>query len=439
MRKLLICIYLLLFCGTTLTFGQGLPMAVPEEVGVSAERLERIRPVMQNYVDDGRIPGFLTIVARHGKIVHFETIGRRDIENNKPIEADTIFRIHSMSKPITSVAVMMLYEEGHFQLDTPVSKFIPEFENMKVYNEDQTEILDAKKAVTIKHLLTHTAGLIYDWGNESLDKRYQEANLFQPGTPLGDTIKKLGEIPLAHEPGEKWTYGVSTDVLGYLVEVVSGMPFEEFLQTRLFELLGMVDTAFSVPVEKLDRFAAVYELTTHKGMKGGKDKEKKMDDGKDKEKGMKGDKKEKMKLKRVDKDPRLASGEIRFFPGGGGGLVSSASDYMRFCQMLLNGGELDGVRILKRETVERMHYPHHDGWFGLGFSVVNDKTSKDTDAKESKGTPESVGSYSWGGAAGTLFWIDPEKELIGLLMTQVSDVSTSHDQFKVLIYEALTE
>ena len=388
--------------------------------GVSAERLERIRPVMQNYVDDGRIPGFLTAVARRGKIVHFETIGMRDVENSKPVESDTIFRIYSMSKPITSVAVMMLYEEGHFQLDTPVSDFIPEFKNMKVYNEDQTEILDAKKAVTVKHLLTHTAGLVYGWGNESIDKRYQKANLFQPGTPLGDTIKRLSEIPLAHEPGERWTYGVSTDVLGYLVEVVSGIPFEKFLQTRMFEPLGMVDTAFSVPVEKLDRFAAVYQLTTKDGMKGGKDKEKKMEDGKDKGKGIKGDKEEKMKLERVDKDPRLASGEIRFFPGGGGGLVSTASDYMRFCQMLLNGGELDGVRILKKETVELMRYPHYNGWFGLGFSVVNDKKSKDLDDedstdkdddKELKDTPESVGSYSWGGAAGTLFWIDPEKEV----------------------------
>ena len=342
-----------------------------------------------------------------------------------------------MSKPITSVAVMILYEEGHFQLNTPVSDFIPEFKNMKVYTEDQTEILDAKREVTIKHLLTHTAGLVYGWGNESIDKRYRKANLFQPGTPLGDSVKKLSDIPLAHEPGEKWTYGVSTDVLGYLVEVVSGMPFEEFLQTRLFEPLGMVDTAFSVPVEKVDRFAAVYQLTTQNGMKGGKDKEKKMDDDREKGKGMKGDK-EKMKLERVDKDPRLASGEIRFFPGGGGGLVSTAPDYIRFSQMLLNGGELESVRILKEETVELMRYPHHDGWFGLGFSIVNDKKSKDTDDKEPKDTPESIGTYSWGGAAGTLFWIDPEKELIGLLMTQVSDVSTSHDQFKVLTYEALS-
>ena len=414
-------------------------MAAPEEVGVSAKRLEHIRPAMQGYVDDGRMAGILTVVARRGKIVHFETVGMRDVENNKPIEADTIFRIHSMSKPITSVAVMMLYEEGHFQLDTPVSDFIPEFKNMEVYNEDQTEILDAENAVTIKHLLTHTAGLIYGWGGKALDKRYQKANLFQPGTPLADTVKKLSDIPLAHEPGDRWTYGVSTDVLGYLVEVVSGMPFEEFLQTRLFGPLGMVDTAFSVPLEKLDRFAALYELSKEGEMKGGKDKEKKVDGAKEKKEKIKGDKSPKMRLERVEKDPPLENDEIRFFPGGGGALVSTAPDYMRFCQMLLNGGELEGVRILKKETVELMRYPHHDGWFGLGFSIVNGKASKDTDAKAPKDTPESIGTYSWGGAAGTLFWIDPEKELIGLLMTQISDVSSSHDQFKVLTYQALTE
>ena len=412
-------------------------MAAPEEVGVSAKHLERIRPVMQGYVDDGRIAGFLTVVARRGKIVHFETIGMQDIENNKPIEADTIFRIHSMSKPITSVAVMILYEDGHFQLDTPVSDFIPEFKNMKVYNEDQTKILDAKKEVTVKHLLTHTAGLTYGWGSKPVDKCYRESNAFKRGTTLADMAKKLSTIPLVHEPGERWTYGVSVDVLGYLVEVVSGMPFEEFLQTRLFEPLGMVDTAFSVPLEKLDRFAALYQLSKEGEMKGGKDKKKKIDGAKEKE--MKGDKNPKMRLERVEKDPPLENDEIRFFPGGGGALVSTAPDYMRFCQMLLNGGELEGVRILKTETVELMRYPHHDGWFGLGFSIVNNKESKDADDKEPKETPESIGSYSWGGAAGTIFWIDPEKELIGLLMTQISDVSSSHHQFKILTYQALTE
>ena len=411
-------------------------MVAPEEVGLSAERLERIRPVMQGYVNEGHIAGFLTVVARRGKIVHFETIGMRDIENNKPIEADTIFRIHSMSKPITSVAVMMLYEEGHFQLNTPVSDFIPEFKNMKVYNKDQTEILDAKNEVTIKHLLTHTAGLTYGWGSEPVDKRYRKANLFQPGTTLADSMKKLSDIPLVHEPGERWTYGLSTDVLGYLVEVVSGMPFEEFLQARLFGPLGMVDTAFSVPLEKLDRFAALYQLHKEGGMKGDKEKQKKTNGVK--EKGMEGDKDRKMRLERIEKDPPLKNGEVRFFPGGGGKLVSTAPDYIRFSQMLLNSGELNGVRILKKETVGLMRSPHHDNWFGLGFAIVPDK-KESTDAKEPRGTPESTGSYSWGGAAGTVFWIDPKKELIGLLMTQISDVSSSHDQFKVLTYQALTE
>ena len=402
LRKLLTYIYLLLFWVTTLAFGQGLPMAVPEIVGVSTERLERIRPVMQGYVDEGHLPGFLTVVARRGKIVHFETIGMRDVEDNKPVEPDTIFRIYSMSKPITSVAVMMLYEEGHFQLGTPVSKFIPEFKNMEVYNEEQTEILEAEKEITIKHLLMHTAGLTYGWGNKPVDERYKASKIFEPNTTLVDMVKKLSDIPLVHEPGERWTYGVSVDVLGYLVEVVSGMPFEEFLQTRLFGPLGMIDTGFSVPQEKVDRYAALYRHNREEGQK-----------------------------QRV-KDAPLANDEVSFFPSGGGGLVSTAADYMRFSQMLLNGGELDGIRILGKKTVELMRYPHHDDWFGLGFAVVTDK--------EPPNTLESVGNFSWGGAAATTFWIDPEEELIGLLMTQLlNNPHPFQQQFKVLTYQALTE
>ena len=426
MKKLLTYICLLLFYITTLTFGQGLPMAVPEEVGFSAERLERIRPMLQDYVDTENLPGFLTVVARRGKIVHFETVGMRDIENKKPVKPDTIFRIYSMSKPITSVAVMMLYEEGHFQLDTPVSRFIPEFENMKVYNEDQTEISDAKNEITIKHLLMHTAGLTYGWGGKPVDERYKALKMSGANATLVDMVKTLGDIPLVHEPGERWTYGVSTDVLGYLVEVVSKMPFEKFLQTRLFGPLDMVDTAFSVPPEKRDRFAALYSFAKDSGLE---------------RVGTKAD----------------ADGEFTFFPSGGGGLVSTAADYMRFSQMLLNGGELDGARILKKETVELMRYPHHEGWFGLGFSVVNDKDSKDLDDKddddhkkdrddkdekddeESKDTPESIGSFSWGGAAATIFWIDPVEELIGVLMTQIhNNPYPFHHQFKVLTYKALS-
>ena len=401
MRKLLAYTCLLLFYITTFAFGQGLPIAVPEEVGVSAERLERIRPVMQGYVDKGNLPGFLTVIARRGKIVHFETIGMQDVENKKPVEPDTIFRIYSMSKPITSVAVMILYEEGHFQLGTPVSKFIPEFENMKVYNEEQTEISDAKEKITIKHLLMHTAGLTYGWGDKPVDERYKELKIMEPGTTLADMARKLSDIPLVHEPGERWTYGVSVDVLGYLIEVISEMPFEEFLQARLFGPLGMVDTSFSVPPEKRDRFAALYTPTKENG------------------------------LERVGKKA-TANDEFTFFPSGGGGLVSTAADYMRFSQMLLNGGELDGVRILGKKTVELMRYPHHDNWFGLGFSVVTDKEPPDI--------LESIGNFSWGGAAATIFWIDPKEELIGLLMTQLfSNPYPFHQQFKVLTYQALTE
>jgi len=416
-----------LFYISTLAFGQGLPMAVPAKVGFSPEHLERIRPMLQDYVDTENLPGFLTVIARRGKIVHFETVGMRDIENEKPVEPDTIFRIYSMSKPITSVAVMMLYEEGHFQLDTPVSRFIPEFGNMKVYNENQTEISDAEKEMTIKHLLTHTAGLTYGWGSKPVDERYKALKMSGASATLVDMAKTLGDIPLVHEPGERWTYGVSTDVLGYLVEVVSEMPFEEFLQTHIFGPLGMVDTAFSIPPEKRDRFAALYTFSKDSG------------------------------LERVGKKAD-ADGEFTFFPSGGGGLVSTAADYMRFSQMLLNGGELEGVRILDKETVELMRYPHHDGWFGLGFSVVNDKKSDDEDDedhkkdlddkgdkddegdKESKDTPESVGSFSWGGAAATIFWIDPVEEVVGVLMTQIHNNPYPFQQrFKALTYQALTK
>ena len=398
-RKVFLILFL--FSITTFACGQGLPMAVPETVGVSTERLNRIRPVMQSYVDKGNLPGFLTVVARKGKIVHFETIGMRDVENAKPVTADTIFRIYSMSKPITSVAAMMLYEEGHFQLGTPVSRFIPEFKNMKVYNEDQTEILDAKNDIKVKHLLMHTAGFTYGWGGKPVDKHYRELKVLASGSKLSDMVRKLSEIPLVHEPGQKWTYGVSTDVLGYLVEVVSGMPFEDFLQSRIFGPLGMEDTGFSVPIEKADRFAALYRPNKENGMD------------------------------RIGEAP-LAKDDVSFFPSGGGGLVSTAGDYMRFAQMLLNGGELDGVRILGKKTVELMRYPHHDNWFGLGFSVVTRKNPPNT--------LDSVGNYGWSGAAATTFWIDPEEDLTALLMTQLmNNKYPIHQKFKVLTYQALTD
>ena len=396
----------ILACGTaTVLQEHGLPMAAPEDVGVSAERLQEIAPTLQGYVDKGQLPGFLTVIARKGKIAHFETIGMRDVENKKPVEPDTIFRIYSMSKPITSVAVMVLYDEGRLQLDDPVEMYIPAFKDMKVYNKEQTETHAAKNKMTVKHLLTHTSGLTYGWGDKPIDKLYGELKIFKRGSGLAEMAEKLGDIPLVFEPGERWNYGVSTDVLGYLVEVVSDMPFEEFLQTKIFKPLGMVDTAFSVPQVKVERFAALYRPTEEGGL-------------------------------RLARNAPLANDDVSFFPSGGGGLVSTAADYLRFCQMLLNGGELDGVRILKSDTVELMRYPHHqygkDGAFGLGFHVV---TRKDDDKNK-----RSTGAYSWGGAAATTFWIDPEKELIGILMTQLmNNRYPFQGEFRKFTYQALLD
>ena len=389
----------------------GLPRAVPEDVGMSTSRLGRITPVMQGYVDNGKIPCALTMIARRGKLVHFEKFGMQDIAAAKPVEFDTIFRLYSMTKPITSIAVMMLYEEGHFQLTTPISEFVPYFKNMKVYTEDGRAIVDAEREVTIKHLLTHTTGLIYESDREDhpIDQQYEDADLY--GGDLANMIQKLGDIPLIHQPGTAWKYGMSTDVLGYLVEVVSGLPFATFLRTRIFDPLGMHDTGFSVKVENADRYSKVYEFA---------------EDG---------------NLQQIEK-VHAATGPLSFFHSGGGGLQSTAADYLRFCQMVLNGGELDGVRLLGRKTAEFVTMSHvPPDWlapkrtgtgFGLGFSVVTNVADTHTIG--------SLGTCSWGGMASTTFWIDPVEELIGVFMTQlVGADSPFQAQFRVLTYQALTE
>ena len=394
-----------------MTLYEGLPRAIPEDVGMSTSRLGRIAPVMQGYVDNGKIPCALTMIAREGKLVHFEKFGMQDIAAAKPVEFDTIFRLYSMTKPITSVAVMMLYEEGHFQLTTPVSEFVPAFKDMKVYTEDGSAIVDADREVTIKHLLTHTAGLIYDSNKDDhpIDQRYEDADLY--GGDLANMVNKLGGIPLLHQPGTAWKYGMSIDILGYLVGIVSGMPFETFLKTRIFEPLGMDDTGFSVRVENAHRYSKVYEF----GEEG--------------------------ELQAIEK-VHAATGPLSFFHSGGGGLQSTAPDYLRFCQMVLNDGELEGVRLIGRKTAEliRMNHvppdwlvPERTGTgFGLGFSVITDVA--DTSSLG------SVGTCSWGGMASTTFWIDPVEDLIGIFMTQlVGADSPFHAQFRVLTYQALTD
>ncbi len=392
-----------------MTHCHGIPRAIPEEVGMSAARLKRIAPVMQRHIDEGTIPGALTMIAREGRLVHFEKFGTRDVADAKPMEFDTLFRIYSMTKPITSIAVMMLYEEGHFQLHTPVSEFIPAFKDMQSYCEAQTEIVDAECEMTIKHLLTHTSGLIYGGDSDSpIDTAYRAANFYD--ATLEAMAQKLGNIPLAYHPGAAWSYGMSTDVLGYLVEIVAGMPFETFLQTRIFEPLGMIDTAFSVPDEKADRYATLYEPAENGGIQ-------------------------------VIENAPVSLGPRSFPPSGGAGLQSTATDYLRFCQMLLNNGELEGERLLGSKTVELIRINHiDDAWqpleregcgFGLGFAVVTDLAG--TQCLGSEGT------FSWGGLASTTFWIDPVEELVAVFMTQLIGDSPFHAQFRVLTYQAIID
>ncbi|MCP5107928.1 MAG: serine hydrolase [bacterium] len=392
--------------------GQGLPTAKPEDAGLSSTRLARIKPVMQGYVDRGKLAGLMTMVARQGKVVHFETYGRMD--TGKEMRHDTIFRIASMTKPVTSVAVMMLYEEGYFQLYDPVSKFIPEFKKVKVFSKmdrDKPVLVEPKRPMTIRDLLTHTSGLTYGFfGKTPVNEMYRSAGLYN-GT-LKEMIPKLSELPLLYQPGTRWHYSMSTDVLGYLVEVISGKPLDEFLEERIFKPLKMKDTGFYVPKEKLNRFAARY------GLKDGH-------------------------LKVIEKPGTSNKTKAPKFLSGGGGLLSTAPDYIRFAQMLLNKGQLEGVRILGRKTVELMtmnHLPDEflpihpvlsGKGFGLGFAVLVDVPRFQITGSE--------GEFEWRGIYNTFFWVDPAEELVAILMTQFSPYLyyPVHDEFRVLTYQAI--
>jgi CubicO group peptidase (beta-lactamase class C family) len=371
---------------------RNLSLATPEEVGMSSERLERLTQVMQNEIDEGNTPGITTMIARHGRIVHFETYGYQDIENQIPIDENTIFRIYSMTKPVTGVALMMLYEEGKFHLSDPVSKYIPEFKGMKVvenYHDRNPELVDAEHEMTIREIMSHSAGFSYGiFGNTYVDSLYRDADVLNYHSTLNEMAMSLSKTPLLYQPGKGHYYSISVDVQSYLVEVLSGMSFRDFLQERLFTPLKMVDTDFWVPEEKMERFTEVY----------------------DRKKG------EDLKLctEVLGLDPNVFKAPVTFFSGGGG-LVSTTMDYMRFCQMLLNGGELDGVRILAPRTVDLMSMnqlpegvsgPYGDD-FGINFAIAKYRMSGKT-----------VGEYSWGGMAGTWFWIDPVEDLIFVGMRQ---------------------
>ena len=393
----------------------------PASVGMSAERLDRITALTQRYVDEGKLAGVVTLVAREGAIVHFEAVGQRGADDERPMTEDALFRIFSMTKPITAVAAMMLYEEGLFQLTDPVDKFVPEFAELTVLGEDGV-IRPAENRMTMQQLLSHTTGLSYGFNpDDTVDKLYNEADLWQ-SKDLDELAEKLAEIPLKFEAGAQWHYSVAVDVTGLVVQRLSGLPFDVFLKQRLFDPLGMEDTFFNVPPGKMDRF-----LPNHTW------------DG------------ENERLEQLEGDEFIGYTDATLFSGGGG-LVSTAMDYLRFCEMLRRGGELDGVRILSPKTVDYMATDHlpgalsataagespvdtlrGDGFgFGLGFGVL-------TDAVQS-GVIGSPGEYNWGGAAGTLFWIDPVEEVITIGMIQLMGSPWPlRTEMKVLTYQALTE
>jgi CubicO group peptidase (beta-lactamase class C family) len=410
----------------------------PEKLGLSTERLGRIMPfVAGQYVNAGKLPGVSTLVARRGQVAHVDAIGQRDIANGLPLTLDTIVRIYSMTKPITSVALMALYEEGRFQLDDPVSRFVPAWANLRVWEDGNPLKFRTKfpeREMTIRDLLTHTSGLSYGFMyNHPVDAIYRHrgverplglmAGNADPARTTAELVDKLTDVPLLFSPGTQWAYSVATDVCGRLVEIISGQPLDLFVAQRVTGPLGMVDTAFHVTDDKLDRFAACYSYTKDDPL--------------------------------VLTDPVATSGyrPVPTYVSGGGGMVSTMSDYLRFCTMLLNRGELDGVRILGRKTVELMTMNHLPGGqdmdqmaerafsetsyegvgFGLGFAVVIDPAATQSIA--------SRGTYSWGGAASTGFWIDPTEELIVIVLTQLLPSSTYpvRRELQSLVYAALID
>ncbi len=398
-----------------------LPLAKPETLGMSSARLARIDSVIEGYIADKRVAGTVSLVMRHGKVVYFKAHGMQDREKSIPMPKDAIFRICSMSKPITSVAVMMLYEEGRFMLGDPVSKYIPEFKNpvvLKKTPDGRTYTVPATSEITIFELLTHTSGLVYQW-DPDLGQLYKDAEIGNgiklETLTLAESTRRMAKLPLLFNPGERFEYGLNTDALGYLVEVVSGMPLDKFLKTRIFDPLGMNDTQFFVPQSKLNRLASVYTWYDGKGLQP-------FPDGPIWEGPF-----------RYDADYPY-KGEMKYFSGGGG-LCASTQDYAKFAQMLLNGGQLNGVRLLSPKTVEMMRSmqvktdsPTQD--FGLGFGIQASLSEIGT-----------KGKYGWGGFYNTQFFIDPKEELIGVIMSQLHPTGDLPllDRFEVSVYQSIVD
>jgi CubicO group peptidase (beta-lactamase class C family) len=406
----------------------------PEEVGMSTSRLDRLGPVMQSYVDERGIVGISTMISRRGQIVHAEQFGYRDKEAGQPMTADTIFRIYSMTKPIVSTALMMLHEEGRFQLQHPVGQYLPAFASMKVLADDGA-LVDQARPMQIRDLLMHTSGLTYDFMVDTpVAEMYRDARIMNDATrSLESLIDELATIPLASQPGARWHYSVGIDVAARLIEVLSGQPLGDFLRDRLFDPLGMIDTGFGVPDSNLDRLSAMYGLPdligeNHSAIQLI-------------EAAMSGFN------ERIDVSATYPTDTPDVFVRGGVGLFSTTGDYMRFAQMLANNGAHDGERLVSRKTLELMHSNHlptelmpfellggpNPGMgFGLGSRVM-------LDVAETGGTG-SIGEYGWAGAAATYYWVDPVEELVGIFMTQyMTGAQQPNGDMRSLTYQAIID
>ena len=396
--------------------------------GISVDALARLdRHLSERYVQAGRIAGCITLIARRGGVAHLSAMGSMDLERGKPMALDTIFRFYSMTKPITSIALMQLHERGLVQLTDPVSRFIPQWSDLQVLQGGtwpDFETAPPARPMTVRDLLSHQSGLTYGFMEGDLERAYiQNGVLPGPvsGRDLSWMVDRLAELPLKFSPGDNWNYGVSTDVCGYLVQEISGKRFDRYLQEEIFDPLGMPDTGFQVPSDKIDRFAANYER--------GPDRQ----------------------LRLFDDPADSTYTTPASFHSGGGGLVSTVDDYYRFCQMLLNQGELDGARIIGPKTLELMTLNHLPGGedlstralgsfsetandgigFGLGFAVLTDLARTQNVG--------SLGEYYWGGAASTIFWIDPAEDMIVIFLTQFMPSGTFNfrGQIKQILYPGL--
>ena len=410
-----------------------LPRAAPEAVGMSTDRLRWMHMGMQGLVDGHQVGGIVTLLARDGKMVDLQAFGFQDVDGKSAMKTDSIFRIASMTKPITSVAVMMLFEEGKLALTDPVSRFIPAFRDMKVLTRGaagtEPTLQPARRQITIRDLLTHRSGLTYGFlDGAQVGTAYRQGHVNDGLTivevPLADNIDRLAKAPLVSQPGAEWHYSLSTDVLGRVVEVVSGLTFEQFLQQRILTPLHMVDTSFAVPDAKWSRFVNVYTGDGQGGIRPMKDPE---------------------TFGNTIMSPMTSYKTGKKYFSGGAGLASTAQDYSRFAQMLLNGGVLDGVRLLGPKTVELMTTSHTldlhlengntpvlgpGAEWGLGFKITSDLGASQM--------PGSVGMYGWSGIYGTFFWVDPKEKLVGIMMVQRYPGPPAAGPFQTLTYQAIT-